>query len=140
MTRSVTDAAIMLGVMTGVDPQDPATSVSAGRFRSDYTPFLDRRGLSGARIDALKSFTGLPLSGGNAKSDAAFAEATAIMAALGAAILPGLSVPMVASDEDTLTALGTLANGRFRAGIEEYFNRSRHPTLRSADDMLARAR
>lgn len=140
ITRSVTDAAIMLGVMTGVDPQDPATSSSVGRFQSDYTTFLDRRGLSGVRVGTLKSFTGLPLSGANAESDAAFSEATATMAALGAGVVPALSVPMVASDEETLAALGTLANGRFRASIEAYFRQSRHPSLRTADDMLTRAR
>ncbi len=50
MTRTVTDAAILLGAMTGIDAQDSATSDSIGKFTADYTPFLRADGLRGARI------------------------------------------------------------------------------------------
>jgi amidase len=50
MTKSVADAAIMLGAMTGVDPEDPRTAESEGEFLDDYTPFLDEDALDGARI------------------------------------------------------------------------------------------
>ncbi|MEX2356162.1 MAG: amidase family protein [Thermaerobacterales bacterium] len=50
MTRSVTDAAVVLGAMTGIDDEDPATRGSFNRYYTDYTPFLDRAGLSGMRI------------------------------------------------------------------------------------------
>ena len=50
MARTVTDAAILLGALTGVDPSDSATGPSAGHSRSDYTTFLDADGLKGARI------------------------------------------------------------------------------------------
>src|SRR3954447_11134121 len=50
MARSVTDVAIVLGVMTGVDPADPATTKSQGRFESDYTKYLKADALRGARI------------------------------------------------------------------------------------------
>ncbi|EGF30316.1 amidase [Oxalobacteraceae bacterium IMCC9480] len=49
MTRSVADAAVLLGAMTGVDARDAATAGSAGKAR-DYTRFLDADGLRGARI------------------------------------------------------------------------------------------
>ena len=39
MTRSVTDAAILLGCMTGKDPKDPATRRQ--KAEADYTVFLD---------------------------------------------------------------------------------------------------
>ncbi|HYK75135.1 MAG TPA: amidase family protein [Pseudoneobacillus sp.] len=48
--RTVTDAAVLLGALTGVDPQDPATFKSDGRAEQDYTSYLDRNGLNGARI------------------------------------------------------------------------------------------
>lgn len=48
MTRTVTDAAIMLGAMTGVDPNDPATNRCTAGI--DYTRHLLRAGLRGARI------------------------------------------------------------------------------------------
>jgi amidase len=50
MARTVTDAAILLGVIAGIDPDDEATAESRGKGVSDYTKFLDRNGLRGARI------------------------------------------------------------------------------------------
>jgi amidase len=50
MARTVTDAAILLGALTGIDPADPATAVSVGHAHTDYTQFLDAAGLKGARI------------------------------------------------------------------------------------------
>lgn len=56
MTKTVADAAIMLGVMEGAaaDPNDPATS-RCGRV-GDYTRFLNRDGLKGARIGIPRAF------------------------------------------------------------------------------------
>src|SRR5215471_18716642 len=48
--RTVADAATVLGSMTGVDPRDPATAASAGKFYTDYRQFLGANGLRGARI------------------------------------------------------------------------------------------
>lgn len=50
MARTVTDAAILLGAMSGIDPEDSATAGSRGKAKLDYTPFLDAKGLKGARI------------------------------------------------------------------------------------------
>ena len=50
MARNVTDAAVLLGAMTGVDPDDPATAAQAGHAFTDYTQFLDAHALEGARI------------------------------------------------------------------------------------------
>jgi amidase len=56
MARTVRDAAILLGPLTGVDPRDDATSASAGNSHPDYTRFLDPDGLRGARIGVARSF------------------------------------------------------------------------------------
>src|SRR6184192_3714415 len=59
MTRSVRDAAIVLGALTGIDPRDDATKPSAGKSFPDYTRFLDMGGLRGARIGvARETFMG----------------------------------------------------------------------------------
>jgi amidase len=50
MCRSVADAAVLLGVLAGVDPRDPATASAEGHIEKDYTAFLDPQGLRGARI------------------------------------------------------------------------------------------
>ncbi len=58
MGRHVYDVAAMLGVMTGVDPADPTTRKSEGRFESDYTRFLDAGALEGARIGVARDLMG----------------------------------------------------------------------------------
>ena len=50
ITRTVTDAAILLGVLAGVDARDSATISSIGLALSDYTPYLKADALKGARI------------------------------------------------------------------------------------------
>jgi amidase len=56
MARTVRDAAILLGALTGVDDKDPVTKGSAGHVQGDYTKFLDLKGLSGKRIGIEKSY------------------------------------------------------------------------------------
>jgi len=52
LARTVRDAAIVLGVIAGFDPNDPATAacLTAGNCFDDYTQFLDAHALNGARI------------------------------------------------------------------------------------------
>ncbi|MGA8273483.1 MAG: amidase [Candidatus Sulfotelmatobacter sp.] len=61
--RTVRDAAILLGALTGVDPRDSATNASQGKSfsnytRSDYTQFCDPNGLKGARIGVARKYFG----------------------------------------------------------------------------------
>jgi amidase len=80
MTRTVRDAAVLLGVLAGADPRDPVTK-SAGV--ADYTRFLDASGLKGARIGvARKAYTGYDHA-----ADAALETALAAMKSLGATIV-----------------------------------------------------
>ena len=58
MTRTVADAAILLGALTGVDPRDSATRSSQGKSQVDYTKFLDKDGLRGARLGIARSYFG----------------------------------------------------------------------------------
>ncbi len=58
MARTVADAAALLSAITGVDPSDHATIPSSGRGASDYTSFLDKAGLKGARIGIGRKFFG----------------------------------------------------------------------------------
>ncbi len=52
ITRTVADAAVLLGVIAGYDPNDAATAacLTPGNCFSDYTQFLDEDALQGARI------------------------------------------------------------------------------------------
>jgi amidase len=58
MGRSVSDVAICLGAMVGVDSTDHKTLASSGNFATDYTPFLKSDGLAGKRIGLLKNSLG----------------------------------------------------------------------------------
>jgi amidase len=56
MGRTVTDVAILLGPLTGIDPEDGVTKESEGKSHMDYTRFLDANALQGKRIGVEKSF------------------------------------------------------------------------------------
>jgi amidase len=58
MCRSVRDAATLLGALTGIDPQDPATAASAGKSYTEYAQFCDVNGLKGARIGVARRYFG----------------------------------------------------------------------------------
>src|SRR6058998_1029338 len=58
ITRTVEDAARMLDVMAGYDPDDPITAFGVPKIPKTYTAFLDRDGLKGARIGVLMDFFG----------------------------------------------------------------------------------
>jgi len=58
MCRTIRDAAILLGALTGIDPQDSATAGSQGRSFTDYAQFCDPNGLKGARIGVARKYFG----------------------------------------------------------------------------------
>ncbi len=58
MARSVSDIAISLGTMTGIDPADEFTKKSQGKFEKDYTKFLKAGSLKGARIGVARDYMG----------------------------------------------------------------------------------
>ncbi|MDP9194999.1 MAG: amidase [Acidobacteriota bacterium] len=58
MARTVTDTAILLGAMTGIDSLDAITATSRSHVSADYTQFLDANGLRGARIGVARGSFG----------------------------------------------------------------------------------
>ena len=58
MARSVADAALLLGPLTGVDARDGATRASSGKGQRDYTRFLRRGALAKARIGVARNLAG----------------------------------------------------------------------------------
>jgi amidase len=58
MCRTVEDAAICLGALTGIDSTDSKTLNSEGKYMADYMPYLKKDGLKGKRIGLLKASMG----------------------------------------------------------------------------------
>jgi amidase len=65
LARSVADAAMLLGLMSGPDPSDPASAAAGGRFDNDYVRYLNPDGLRGARLGVARRFfaDNAPLNG-----------------------------------------------------------------------------
>jgi amidase len=111
MTRTVSDAAIMLGAMEGAsaDPNDPATTKCPPPAGRDYTKFLNPKGLTGARIGIPRAFFydrttaggTQPRGGLNDAQKKVMDEAIATLKAQGATIVDPADIPSVV---DTVAA------------------------------------
>ena len=112
MARSVADAAVLLGALTGVDPRDPATTVSRGRASADYRRALDSGALRGARIGVARN-----LAGFNPDVDARFEEALRALKGAGAVIVDPATLPTAGKFD---AAEGVVLDYEFKAGINAY--------------------
>src|SRR2546425_890482 len=107
MTRTVADAAVLLGAMAGADRDDPATQGGAdlrlrsGRTRgsapADYSASLDVNGLRGARIGVVRN----RLFGGNVAADRLADAAIAEMKKQGAVIVDPANMPTLGKFDDS---------------------------------------
>ena len=114
MCRTLRDAAVLLGPLTGVDPRDPATEASRGAAHDDYAAFLDPQGMEGARIGAARSFGGF-----SPEEWALFDEALAAMRAGGAEVVDPANLPAAAwNDEQPLLVL----EYEFKANMNAYLS------------------
>jgi amidase len=113
MTRTVADAAILLGAMTGVDPADAKTASSAGRAKADYRSVLKADGLKGARIGiARKRYFGY-----SPVTDRLIDAAVADMKAAGAVIVDPADIPTAARLDDCEFEVLLF---EFKAGLNAY--------------------
>ena len=88
MARTLADAAALLGTLAGADPNDPATAASSSKAHSDYTRFLDRKGLRGARVGVVRKAFGFDPS-----VDRIMEEALAEMKRQGATLVDPADIP-----------------------------------------------
>jgi amidase len=105
MTRNVTDAAVVLGVVTAIDPNDPATAQQAGHTFADYTRFLDADALHGARIGVLHEGTVSPPDAKTPEVDAIMATTIATLKAKGATIVDPADIHLGAWSDAEFPAL-----------------------------------
>jgi len=112
MARNVTDAAIALGTMVGVDQADEKTIESEGYFHTDYTQFLNSEGLAGKRIGL---WTGS--LGGHFRVDTLMHETVRLLEAQGAEIveIEQISEQNVGGDSYQVLLY------EFKDGLNKYF-------------------
>jgi len=135
MARTVTDLAKLLDVMAGYDPDDPVTAHGVGQIRQNFTPFLDKQGLHGARFGILRESMGYDAEPGSEdfnKISAVFDKAVADLKVAGAEIVDPIEIP-------DLKVLLAKRAGRF-ADEEESFNiymsRSKQPPYKSRAEAM----
>ena len=97
MTRSVADAATILGVIIGADAGDPASRDSARRGLRDYTKVLDGNGLTGARIGVVRNRLFGPMPAADRLAETALAE----MKKRGAVIVDPANIPTLGKFDDS---------------------------------------
>jgi amidase len=133
MARSVSDVATALGVMTGVDPADPATSNSAGKFQTDYTKYLKTGALKGARIGVARDFMGK-----DAGTDKVMEDAIATLKRLGAVIVDPVGYPeYLRVSKQPIYNL--LVASEFKAQLTDYLHTLKPGFPRSFDEIVAKA-
>jgi amidase len=116
MARSVSDAAIMLGALAGIDSQDPVTLNSKGKAKNDYTPYLDPNGLKGKRLGVEKSAFKR-----NAAVDSLLNEAIATLRSQGAIVT---EIELYKELKEVGDAEFTVLLYEFKAGLNEYLSKA----------------
>ncbi len=114
MARTVTDAAILLSHLSGVDPDDSTTWNSQGKTQKDYTQFLNSDGLKGKRLGIEKSFLA---SDGNPDVVALLQETITLLKKKGATIV---EVELLKNITPLSKAEFTVLQYEFKNGVNKY--------------------
>ncbi|MDX1379178.1 MAG: amidase family protein, partial [Anaerolineales bacterium] len=130
MARTVADAAIMLGVMMGIDGADPATKSNKRRSFTKVDKFLNLDGLKGARIGVARN-----MAGSNSKIIKIFELCIEVMRRLGAVVIDPIKVPNF--DKFGATELEVL-HYEFKADLNKYLkNLSDEVRVHSMADVIS---
>ena len=128
MARTVRDAAILLGALTGIDSEDPVTLNSKGKVPADYTTFLDAGGLKGKRIGIEKSFLK-----GHEGVVWLFQDAMEVLKKLGATLV---EVELIKDTSKLGDAELTVMKYEFKDGVNRYLAHS-NAKVKSLADVIA---
>jgi amidase len=129
MGRTVEDAAITLGALTGIDSSDSKTLASAGRSLTDYTKFLKKDGLNGKRIGLVKKSMGF-----SDKVDTLMNKTIAFLKANGATIVE-FEFPKTENYDD---ASFEVMLYEFKDGLNKYFaGLADNTPVKSLKDLIA---
>ncbi|MFD2570096.1 amidase [Spirosoma soli] len=128
MTRTVTDAAILLGALVGVDPDDAVTLESRGKSATDYTQFLKTDALRGKRIGIEKSFLK-----GHESVVGLYKEAIEVLKKQGATVV---EIEMMKELSETGGAEFTVLQYEFKDGLNRYLSKA-NAKVKSLADVIA---
>ena len=141
MTRTVRDAAIVLGVIAGFDPKDPATAacLTPGNCFSDYTQFLDADALAGARIAVPPFPANRAVVMNNAIATLTAQGATVVIVGLLAPQLPGCPSRPPAANFPPAPGCSTVLNYGFKRDLNQYIQDHvrNHFPVQSLSDVIA---
>ena len=112
MARTVADAAALLSVLVGVDPEDPATEAARPHIEADYARFLDPNGLRGSRLGVVRKYAGF-----NMHVDRIFDEALAALKSAGAEIIDPAEIPSIDKLDEPETEV---LHFEFKADLNRY--------------------
>jgi amidase len=112
MCRTVTDAAILLGTLTGIDTRDEKTKQSEGMFLTDYLKYLNADGLNGKRIGLVKNLMGF-----SDKVDTLMRRAIADMKSKGAVVIEVAAPENTGYEEASMEVMLY----EFKDGLNRYF-------------------
>jgi len=128
MARTVRDAALLLGALTGVDEEDPVTRKSAGLSHTDYTPFLIQDGLKSKRIGIEKSYLK-----GHEGVVGLYRQAIEVLKKQGAEVV---EIELMKHINDLTAAELLVLQYEFKYGVDKYLASSR-AKARSLADVIA---
>jgi len=125
IARNVTDAAVLLGAATGVDPNDSATADQAGHAFTDYTQFLDDHALRGKRIGVWRFGPAPTYNDLTAPVvEPILANTIAALEAQGATVVDPTDIDMTAANDNELNALLC----EFKSDVASYLQAYVHGT------------
>jgi len=128
MARTVRDAAILLGALTGIDADDAVTNNSKGKAQKDYTQYLDVNGLKGKKIGIEKSFLK-----GHEGVVGLYKQAIDILKQQGATVI---EIELVKDTNKLGEAENTVLHYEFKDGVNRYLSTA-NAKVKTLADVIA---
>ena len=129
MARTVTDVALALGALVGIDSTDSKTLASVEKYHNDYSTFLNKEGLQGKRIGIYTA----PF-GNNKAVDQLSQKAIEIMKEKGAELV----------EIETIAPRGTGSHSfqvmlhEYKAGLNDYFEQlGENAPIKTLEELIA---
>ena len=132
LARTVADAAVMLDVMAGYDPDDLVTALGIGRIPPNYTASLDRNGLRNARIGVLRTLFGTGAD--HQEVNRVMADAIEVLKKQGATLI---DIEDSALDTGKLNSDLDVQKYEYKFDLDNYLKAQPAPPVHSLAELIA---